>query len=118
MSAVGSRYRATATENLTVDSGVYALIVNCEVLSRAVSNTILNPITDPNSVYRHPYTWQYVLFLSFQVLRSEVRISKEKKVETFLPNVLRNYGKDTLVKLTNCTMVQIIEMDEKTINDK
>jgi hypothetical protein len=34
--------------------------VNCEVQSRAVSKSPVNPIINPNPVYSHtPYTWRY-----------------------------------------------------------
>jgi hypothetical protein len=44
-SAVGSRYRATANENVAV--GTVCVTVNCKVYSRAASKCPINPVISP-----------------------------------------------------------------------
>jgi hypothetical protein len=52
MSAVGSRYRATASEEMSVDASVcVCVIINCKTWSRAVSKSPINLIINPNPVY-------------------------------------------------------------------
>jgi hypothetical protein len=57
-SAVGSRYRATANEDVSVDTGVCVCVYvmgNYKV-SRAVSKSPINHIMNPNPVYSHSIT--------------------------------------------------------------
>jgi hypothetical protein len=61
MFTIGSRYRATASEDVTVNTSVLCVcvcvIMNCKVLSRAVPKRPINPIINPKPVYSHtPYT--------------------------------------------------------------
>jgi hypothetical protein len=50
MFSVGSRYQATASKDVTVDTCV-CVTVNCKVQSRSVSNGSINPVINPNPVY-------------------------------------------------------------------
>jgi hypothetical protein len=52
MSAIGSRYRAMDSEDVTMDTSVW-VIVNCKVWSCAVSKSPVNPVINPKSVYSH-----------------------------------------------------------------
>jgi hypothetical protein len=53
-SAVGSRYRETANEDVTMDTSV-CVIVTCNVYTFAVSKSPspINPIINPKPVYSH-----------------------------------------------------------------
>jgi hypothetical protein len=58
-SAVGSRYRATTSQDVTVDTSV-CLTAICTVLSRAVSKSPINSIINPNPrLQSHSFAWQY-----------------------------------------------------------
>jgi hypothetical protein len=55
-SPIGSSYRATVSEDVTVDTSVY-VIVNCKVQSCAVSKSPINSIINTKTLYSHtPYT--------------------------------------------------------------
>jgi hypothetical protein len=53
-SAVESRYRATASEGVTVDTSLcVCVIVNYTVKSRAVSKSQMNLVINPKLVYNY-----------------------------------------------------------------
>jgi hypothetical protein len=60
-SVVESRYRATASEDVTLGTSVcmcvfVCIIMNCKVKSRAVSRSSINSIINPKPVYSHAHT--------------------------------------------------------------
>jgi hypothetical protein len=57
-SSVGSRYRATASEDMTVNTSV-CVTVNCKLWLPVVLKCAVNSITNPNPVYSHSYKLQY-----------------------------------------------------------
>jgi hypothetical protein len=53
-STSGRRYQAEQRSNVT-DNSRLCVIAICEVLSRAVSKSPINPIINPNPVYSHTH---------------------------------------------------------------
>jgi hypothetical protein len=67
-SAVGNRFQATTGENTADWEDLVRTVVNCwvcklatavKLLIVAICKLSLNPITNPNPVYSHSYTWQH-----------------------------------------------------------
>jgi hypothetical protein len=64
--AAGSRYPATASEDVTMDTDV-CVTVYCGVQSSAVSKSPMNPIASPNPLHSGIEAWNFVYFLNFLI---------------------------------------------------
>jgi hypothetical protein len=58
LSPVRSCYKATTTDEMTVDTSV-CVIVKCKVWARKVSRSPINRVISPKTVYSYSNTWQY-----------------------------------------------------------
>jgi hypothetical protein len=74
-SAVESRYQTTTGEDTADWEDLVRAVVNCRVCESAIALQLLvvtiykwstNPITNPNPVYSHSYTWQYIYMYTWQ----------------------------------------------------
>jgi hypothetical protein len=72
-SAVGSRYKTTTGEDAADWEDLVRVVVKCRVCELAIALQLLvlticefstDPITNPNPVYSHSYTWQHTQELS------------------------------------------------------
>jgi hypothetical protein len=69
-SALGSHYQQQLVKTQQTEKTLYYAVVNCRMCELAlalqlhvvmISKCSVNPITNPNPIYSHSYTWQYIL---------------------------------------------------------
>lgn len=85
--------------------GLFDRIVNPDLLVRRI-NLTTNHVVDEESVVRSPAPMQYDLFTDYEALERDQReekekLAKERKVQTAILNIKKQFGKNAILKGLN-----------------